>query len=234
MPDVELVDMDVDECLEYLLETSAPYPSSEDRLRDISTRLISGFEDLEVNSILYGNTRSELRRIVWSSPRFAMPDRSLYDVDPRSTLRAIAESDETLRVRRRAAKLLRHYAGIDLRFCTCFPGDPETATRAEIQRWLRSKHLPLSIEAAILDVESIPSAIRSLETSAGRRAHPRLAEMLDRFQELAQLSVEWIPFDLYTALDPPRRDEWSPFRVIRLIDTPRTRRRSRPNRSPWT
>ncbi len=204
MPDVEFVEMTVEECHEHLWGTPTPYETNEDRVRDAIAHLLSGYETASFNSRIFEKTNATLLRMTWSSPHYAEPQPSPYDLDPRRVLRPIADDEElSLRVRLRAMDLLDGFQ-IDSPHCVCFPGDHKKATRAEILRWLEALQITPAAEDLVLDNTIFPDVLRVVRTSESRDAYPELAAMLDQFEEFAQSATAWTPYDLYTSLQPPQ------------------------------
>jgi hypothetical protein len=193
---------ELDQYLDRFAASSAPYATDDDRNAGVTARCLSGYDDYFFNSRSHPLTTAELEQLAWPQPRFATAPAT---PDPRTALRAVITCPHgaaSMSTRRRAANALKLYNDISSPYCTCFPGNPKTAVRAAFLTWLCSPPKFIPPEAAVCDL-IVSKQMKRLKTKTGRNAFPKTAESLDRFTELAQSPREWIPYDLYVALNPP-------------------------------
>jgi len=65
----------------------------------------------------------------------------------------------------------------------------------------------------------VRDSLRRLKSKAGRGEYPKLVELLDSYAELAPSPTQWLPHDLYVALDPPQRQRKPPSAFHDIILT---------------
>ena len=80
MFDIEVVEMTIDECQDYLWQNPGQYATIEDWIRDVAGSILSGFEDVEINWQVFSETAAELHASIWASPHYVERDLSPYDL----------------------------------------------------------------------------------------------------------------------------------------------------------